>query len=324
MWGAFGSSRAGVASAMAATAVAVAWRAARRAVPRPWSAKRASPSRPGPPGRPARRASWQAACRGSRAPVEPRHAGFRLELPGRVADGALRDEHCLGGQAEAQPPCGGFERAVTAGAARGGKGRGMRASRGERKVSTIARFRLAGNRVCRACRAAVAAAGPVPARSAAVVRGGCARCACVAACVCRRASCVVRGERGARAGDGTQGEVGIASFLVATRMVARRRYSGHNLAPLRFRPRRSTCSADQGAVVQSVRIPACHAGGRGFESRPLRQILKKYPRQAGIFLFPGGAEEAACAASGGNRRVAHACATAAGGTWASPVRSARF
>ena len=36
-----------------------------------------------------------------------------------------------------------------------------------------------------------------------------------------------------------------------------------------------------GLVVQLVRIPACHAGGRGFESRPDRKKL----RFLGAFLF---------------------------------------
>ena len=43
---------------------------------------------------------------------------------------------------------------------------------------------------------------------------------------------------------------------------------GHRFDPC------NTYQASSGAVVQLVRIPACHAGGRGFESRPHRHILK--------------------------------------------------
>ena len=40
-------------------------------------------------------------------------------------------------------------------------------------------------------------------------------------------------------------------------------------------------------VVQLVRIPACHAGGRGFESRPLRQTLEGERKFAFFILKPG-------------------------------------
>jgi hypothetical protein len=41
-----------------------------------------------------------------------------------------------------------------------------------------------------------------------------------------------------------------------------------------------------GPVVQLVRIQACHAWGREFESRPDRQQLEKPSEKSGGFFFP--------------------------------------
>ena len=44
-------------------------------------------------------------------------------------------------------------------------------------------------------------------------------------------------------------------------------------------------SSFSGPVVQLVRIRACHARGRGFESRPDRQTQKQASQFAGLLCF---------------------------------------
>ena len=50
-----------------------------------------------------------------------------------------------------------------------------------------------------------------------------------------------------------------------------------------------------GAVVQLVRMLACHAGGRGFESRPLRHFLRMEARLARAFSWARNMSQSSCA-----------------------------
>src|SRR5215470_472708 len=61
-------------------------------------------------------------------------------------------------------------------------------------------------------------------------------------------------------------------------LVERRPYKANVGGSIPSAPTSSASERRRGAVVQLVRIPACHAGGRGFESRPLRQDSRKANR----------------------------------------------
>src|SRR6266704_847689 len=76
-----------------------------------------------------------------------------------------------------------------------------------------------------------------------------------------------------------------------------------------------------GGVVQLVRTPACHAGGRGFESRRSRQFFDQSQEQ----VCPSNASLASLITNGSNPRAAigsaqAVCATALRSSPASAIQ----
>ncbi len=51
--------------------------------------------------------------------------------------------------------------------------------------------------------------------------------------------------------------------------------------------KKETIFLEEDPVVQLVRMPPCHGGGRGFESRPVRKKSLKTPVKTGVFAFWG-------------------------------------
>jgi DNA-binding protein HU-beta len=103
------------------------------------------------------------------------------------------------------------------------------------------------------------------------------------------------GKRSPRAGRNPRTGDAIEIQVALTRRMSAVRARQHPPAPNAFamtmhfeegRGNAALLGGITGVVVQLVRIPACHAGGRGFESRPLRQQNRRANASSPFFIIP--------------------------------------